>query len=134
MAWHYTYDIHTVQEVRNNLMDISWHDTSLMIFIQIVGLKDVGCFEWLKCICRRVSAASFLAGRLRRQVSAGTFFLSRGSVSSRKRFSSSVCDGSFWLERFLVNFTRATFHARWWSKMISAQEQGTGTSSILTKA
>ena len=40
MAWHYTHDIHTVQEVRNNLMDISWHDTSLMIFIQIAGLKD----------------------------------------------------------------------------------------------
>ena len=41
MAWHYTYDMHTVQVVRNNLMDISWHDTSLMIFIQISGLKDV---------------------------------------------------------------------------------------------
>ena len=83
MAWHYTYDIHTVQVVRNNLMDISWHDTSLMIFIQIAGLKDVLSGS-------SASAGAFLLPRFWRDVCAGRCRPARFFFSWKRFFAEAI--------------------------------------------
>ena len=50
MAWHFTHHIHTDQDIWNNLMDNSWHHTSLTIWIHLRGVPwgYVGfSYHWL---------------------------------------------------------------------------------------
>ena len=93
MAWHYTYDIHTVQEVRNNLMDISWHDTSLLIFMQIAGLKDVLSGS-------SASAGAFLLPRFWRDVCAGRCLPARIFVLVEAFLRGSDFPRAFVMDRF----------------------------------
>ena len=93
MAWHYTYDIHTVQEVRNHLMDISWHDTSLMIFIQIAGLKDVLSGS-------SASAGAFLLPRFWRDVCAGRCRPARFVFLVEAFLRGNNCPRAFVMDRF----------------------------------